>query len=133
VAIVIRSITDPAKEGYCDMVLGIKSRGHPRAKVKWPVHIHTTRGSISGVTTNISTSGAHISCQEPSQVEGKLRVRIDVPHRRSLNIVARVVWHTVTAPNESTPGFGIGVKFAHISPDDRQLLQSLLAKHLKRN
>ena len=115
------------------MVLGIKSRGHPRAKVKWPVHIHTTRGSISGVTTNISTSGAHISCQEPSQVEGKLRVRIDVPHRRSLNIVARVVWHTVTATNESTPGFGIGVKFAHISPDDRQLLQGLLAKHLKRN
>ena len=115
------------------MVLGIKSRGQPRAKVKWPVHIQTTRGAISGVTTNVSTSGAHISCQEPSKVEGKLRVRIDVPHRRSLNIVARVIWHTVTTPNKSTSGFGIGVKFAHISADDRQLLQSLLAKHLERN
>jgi Tfp pilus assembly protein PilZ len=66
-------------------------------------------------------------------VEGKLWVRIEVPHRRSLNIVARVVWHTVTTPNESTPGFGIGVKFAHISADDRRLLQSLLAKHLEKN
>jgi hypothetical protein len=66
-------------------------------------------------------------------VEGKLRMRIDVPHRRSLNIVARVVWHTVTSPNESTSGFGIGVKFADISTDDRQLLQSLLATHLERN
>ena len=114
------------------MVLGIKSRGQPRAKVKWPVHIQTTRGAIHGVTTNISTSGAYISYQEPSQMEGKLRVRIDVPHRRSLNIVARVVWHTVTTPNEFASGFGIGVKFAHISADDRQLLQSLLAKHLER-
>ena len=114
------------------MVLGIKSRGQPRAKVKWPVHIQANRGAICGVTTNISTSGAHISCQESSQVEGKLRVRIDVPHRRSLNIVAKVVWHAVTTPSESTSGFGIGVKFAHISADDRQLLQSLLAKHLER-
>ena len=115
------------------MVLGIKSRGQPRAKVKWPVHIQTTRGAISGVTTNISTSGAHISCQEPSEVEGKLRVTIEVPHRRALNLVARVVWHTVTIPNESTLGFGIGVKFANISAEDRQLLKSLLAKHLERN
>jgi Tfp pilus assembly protein PilZ len=116
------------------MVLGIKSRGQPRAKVKWPVHIQTTRGSIYGVTTNVSTSGAYISCQEPSQVEGKLRVTIEVPHRRrSLNIVARVVWHTVTTPNESTSGFGIGVKFANISAEDRQLLKNLLAKHFERN
>jgi hypothetical protein len=115
------------------MVLGIKSRGQPRAKVKWPVHIQTTRGSIYGVTTNISTSGAYISCREPSQVEGKLLVTIEVPHRRSLNVVAMVVWHTVSTPNESTSGFGIGVKFAYISADDRQLLQSLLAKHFERN
>jgi hypothetical protein len=65
-------------------------------------------------------------------MEGKLRVRIDVPHRKSLNVVARVVWHTVTTPNDSTSGFGIGVKFAHISADDRRLLHSLLAKHLER-
>ena len=115
------------------MVLGIKSRGQPRAKVKWPVHIQTTRGSIYGETTNVSTSGAYISCQEPSEVEGKLRVTIEVPHRRSLNIVARVVWHTVTTPTDSTSDFGIGVKFAHISAKDRQLLKSLLVKHLERN
>ncbi|UCF01312.1 MAG: PilZ domain-containing protein [Deltaproteobacteria bacterium] len=115
------------------MVLGIKRRGQPRAKVKWPVQIQTTRGSIYGVTTNISTSGAHIFCQEPSQVEGKLRLTIEVPHRRSLIIVAMVVWQTVSTPNESSSGFGIGVKFAHISADDRQLLQSLLAKHFERN
>ena len=115
------------------MVLGIKSRGQPRAKVKWPVQIQTTRCSIYGVTTNISTSGAYIFCQEPSQVEGELLVTIEVPHCRSLNIVAMVVWQTFSAPNESTSGFGIGVKFAYISADDRQLLQSLLAKHFERN
>lgn len=114
------------------MVLGIKSRGQPRARVKWPVHIQTARGAINGVATNVSTSGAYISCRETSQVEGKLRVRIDVPHRRSLNVVAKVVWHTVTTPNESPSDFGIGVKFAHISAADRQLLQSLITRHLER-
>jgi hypothetical protein len=115
------------------MVLGIKNRGQPRAKVKWPVHIQTTRGSISGVITNVSTSGAYISCREPLQVEGKLRVTIELPRCRSLNIVAMVVWHTASTPNESTSGFGIGVKFANISADDRQLLQSQLAKHFEKN
>ena len=116
-----------------NMVLGIKNRGQPRAKVKWPVHIQTTRGSISGVITNVSTSGAYISCREPLQVEGKLRVTIELPRCRSLNIVAMVVWHTASTPNESTSGFGIGVKFANISADDRQLLQSQLAKNFEKN
>ena len=115
------------------MVLGIKRHGQPRAKIKWPVQIQTTHGSIYGVTTNISTSGACIFCQEQSRVEGELLVTIEVSHRRSLNIVAIVVWHTVSTPHESGSDFGIGVKFAHISADDRQLLQSLLAKHFERN
>jgi hypothetical protein len=66
-------------------------------------------------------------------VEGKLRVTIELPRCRSLNIVAMVVWHTASTPNESTSGFGIGVKFANISADDRQLLQSQLAKHFEKN
>ena len=111
------------------MVLGIKSRGQPRAKIKWPVLIQTTSGSISGETQNISTSGAFICCQDPSGLEDKFQMIIRVPHRQSLSISAKVIWKTVATMNDEAQGSGIGVHFSGISADDRRLLQALIAKH----
>ena len=111
------------------MVLGIKSRGQPRARIKWPVLIQTTSGSISGETHNISTSGAFIFCQDPSGLEDKFQMIIKVPHRQSLSISAKVIWKTVATMNDQAQGSGIGVHFSGISADDRRLLQSLIAKH----
>jgi Tfp pilus assembly protein PilZ len=113
------------------MVLGIKSRGQPRAKIKWPVLIQTTSGSISGETQNISTSGAFIFCQDPSALEENFQIIIKVPHRQSLSISAKVIWKTVATMNDQAPGSGIGVQFSGISADDRRLLQALIAKHRK--
>ena len=110
------------------MVLGIKSRGQPRAKVKWPVLIQTSSGSINGETHNISTSGAFVFCQDPSALEDNFQMIIRVSHRESLCISAKVIWKTVATMNDKTPGSGIGVQFSGISPDDRRLLQSLIAK-----
>ena len=115
------------------MVLGIKSRGQPRAKIKWPVQIQTSHGSVSGETQNISTSGAFIFCREPSTLEGNLPMVIKVPDRQSLRIMARVVWKTAAPADECAPGSGIGVQFSEISADDRQLLRSLIAKHSDKN
>jgi len=111
------------------MVLGIKSRGQPRAKVKWPVLIQTTSGSISGETHNISTSGAFIYCQDPSSLEDNFQMIIKVPHRRSLIVSARIIWKTVATMNDKTSGSGIGVQFSEISADDRRLLQAWIANH----
>jgi len=111
------------------MVLGIKSRGQPRAKIKWPVQIQTSRGSISGETHNISTSGAFIFCQEPLSLEDNFQITIQVPQRQSLSITARVVWKTVSTPNNQARGSGFGVQFSEITPHDRKLLQSLIAHH----
>jgi Tfp pilus assembly protein PilZ len=111
------------------MVLGIKSRGQPRTKIKWPVIIKTSSGSISGETHNISTSGAFVFCQDPSGLEENFQMIIKVPHRQSLCISAKVIWKTVATMNDKTPGSGIGVHFSGISPDDRRLLRSLIAKH----
>ena len=111
------------------MVFGIKKRGQPRAKMRWPVLIQTSSGSISGETQNISTSGACVFCQDPSALEDNFQMIIQVPHRQSLSISARVIWRTVAAVNNKTPGSDIGVQLSRISPDDRRLLQSLIAKH----
>ncbi len=111
------------------MVLGIKSRGQPRAKIKWPVLIQTTSGSISGETHNISTSGAFIYCQDPSSLEDNFQMIIKVPHRQSLSVSARIIWKTVATMNDKTSGSGIGVQFSEISADDRRLLQAWIANH----
>jgi Tfp pilus assembly protein PilZ len=111
------------------MVLGIKSRGQPRAKIKWPVLIQTASGSISGETHNISTSGAFIYCQDPSSLEDNFQMIIKVPHRQSLSVSARVIWKTVATMNDKTSGSGIGVQFSEISADDRRLLQAWIANH----
>ena len=111
------------------MVLGIKSRGQPRAKVRWPVLIQTASGSIKGETQNISASGAFIFCQDPSSLEDNFQMTINVPHRQALSLMAKVVWKTVASLNDEAPGSGIGVQFSQISVDDRQLLQTLIKKH----
>ena len=111
------------------MVLGIKSRGQPRAKIKWPVLIQTTSGSISGETQNISTSGAFIFCQDPSSLEDNFQIIIKVPYRQSLSLSAKVIWKTVATLNDKASGSGIGVQFSKISKDDRRLLQALIANH----
>ena len=111
------------------MVLGIKSRGQPRAKIKWPVLIQTTSKSINGETQNISTSGAFIFCPDPSGLEDNFQIIIKVPHRQSLNISAKVIWKTVATMNDEARGSGIGVHFSGISADDRRLLQALITKH----
>jgi Tfp pilus assembly protein PilZ len=111
------------------MVLGIKSRGQPRTKIKWPVLIQTTSGSISGETQNISTCGAFIFCQNPSSLEENFQIIIKVPHRQSLTLSAKVIWKTVATMNDQASGSGIGVQFSEISADDRKLLQALIANH----
>ena len=115
------------------MVLGIKNRGQPRAKVRWPVRIQTSSGSVNGETQNISPSGAFIFCRDPSDLEDNLQMVIKVPHRQSLSIMAKVVWKTASTVNERSPGSGIGVQFSHISPADRQLLRNLIAEYSGKN
>ena len=115
------------------MVLGIKSRGQIRAKVRWPVQIQTSSGSVNGETQNISTSGAFIFCRDSSNLEDNLEMVINVPHRQSLSVMAKVVWKMATTVNESSPGSGIGVQFSDISPTDRQLLRNLIAEHSGKN
>jgi Tfp pilus assembly protein PilZ len=115
-----------------NMVLGIKSRGQPRAKIKLPVEIQTTCGSISGETHNISTSGAFICCQHPLCLRDNFQITIEVPHRQELTMMARVVWKTVGTPNDTARGSGFGVHFSQITPHDRKLLHNFISHHTQK-
>jgi len=84
---------------------------------------------VEGKIENFSSRGAFVSCKElPPLEEGFLMV-IQAPEYKAMNLNAKVVWSTVLKNSEGDPYFGIGVQFTRMSPDDRQALHKLIAKH----
>jgi Tfp pilus assembly protein PilZ len=86
---------------------------------------------VEGKIENFSSKGAFVSCKElPPLEEGFLMV-IQAPDYKAMNLNAKVVWSTVLKNSEGDPYFGIGVQFTRMSPDDRQVLHKLIAKHFE--
>ena len=103
----------------------------PRAEIKWPVTMLSPQLKVEGKIENFSSKGAFVSCKElPPLEEGFLMV-IQAPHHKAMNLNAKVVWSTVLKTSEGDPYFGIGVQFTRMSPDDRQILHKLIAKHFE--
>jgi Tfp pilus assembly protein PilZ len=103
----------------------------PRAEIKWPVTMLSPQLKVEGKIENFSSKGAFVSCKElPPLEEGFLMV-IQTPHHKAMNLNAKVVWSTVLKTSEGDPYFGIGVQFTRMSPDDRQILHKLIAKHFE--
>jgi len=101
----------------------------PRAEIKWPVTMLSPQLQVKGKIENFSSRGAFVSCKElPPLEEGFLMV-IQAPEYKAMNLNAKVVWSTVLKNSEGDPYFGIGVQFTRMSPDDRQALHKLIAKH----
>jgi len=101
----------------------------PRAEIKWPVTMLSPQLQVEGKIENFSSRGAFVSCKElPPLEEGFLMV-IQAPEYKAMNLNAKVVWSTVLKNSEGDPYFGIGVQFTRMSPDDRQALHKLIAKH----
>jgi Tfp pilus assembly protein PilZ len=105
----------------------------PRAEIKWPVTMLSPQLQVEGKIESFSSKGAFVSCRElPPLEEGFLMV-IQAPDYKAMNLNAKVVWSTVLKNSEGTPYFGIGVHFTRMSPDDRQVLHKLIAKHFEVN
>lgn len=103
----------------------------PRTGIKWPVTMLSPHVQVEGKIENFSSKGAFVSCRElPPLEEGFLMV-IKAPDYKTMNLNAKVVWSTVFKTSEGDPLFGIGVQFTRMSPDDRQALHKLIAKHFE--
>ena len=107
----------------------LEKRIVPRVQIKWPVTMLSPQLKVEGKIENFSSKGAFVSCKElPPLEEGFLMV-IQAPNYKAMNLNAKVVWSTVLKSTEGDPYFGIGVHFTRMSPDDRQALHKLIAKH----
>jgi hypothetical protein len=86
-------------------------RLYPRSKVRWPVTMTTSIGTIEGETLDVSTLGAYIQCQEPLTPSENFLLSVSLPAGSPLRVVAEVVWSNSTGPESKNGPPGMGVRF----------------------
>ncbi len=86
-------------------------RLYPRSKVRWPVTMTTSVGTIEGETIDVSTLGAYIQCQEPLNPSENFLLSVKLPAGSPLHVSAEVVWSNSTALKSNNGPPGMGVRF----------------------
>ena len=107
--------------------MGIERRLHPRILVKWPAVVETPQGSVEGETKDISVDGVFIFCAKEPEIGEQFPILLEPSEQQTIAVVAEKIWSgTFTIDNRTV--FGMGVRFIHISPEDRQFISILVEK-----
>ena len=86
-------------------------RLYPRSKVRWPVTMTTSIGTIEGETLDVSTLGAYIQCQEPLNPSENFLLNVSLPAGSPLRVFAEVVWSNSTGLKSKNGPPVMGVRF----------------------
>ena len=80
-------------------------RIYPRAKIEWPVKVKTDKGTMDGVTSDVTPNGVFIHCQKPLRLMWFLKWPLNIPNsEHSISAKAEVVWSNRWGPDdEITP------------------------------
>jgi len=112
------------------MVTGGGDRGGPRVKVKWPVTVKTEKGSMEGVTLDLGTDGAFVSCAKPLRLNDVFDMVITAPEQ-AIEVTAEVIWSNIYGPDDDITPRGMGVRFLRISGKDRRAIAKAALEHLR--
>ena len=112
------------------MVIGGGDRGGPRVKVKWPVTVNTEKGSMEGVTLDLGTDGAFVSCAKPLRLNEVFDMVITAPEQ-AIEVKAEVIWSNIYGPDDDITPRGMGVRFLKISGKDRRTIAKAAVEHLR--
>ena len=105
-----------------------ENRRYPRAKIKWPVVMTSSAGLLDGQTLNISLGGALVRCRKIPDLQDNFRMVMTAKERLIL-VNAEVIWLNESESNDKSTFHGIGVRFTHISSNDRTFLRSVISSH----
>ena len=108
----------------------VKRKQHisPRANLRWQVNAVTPKGTLEGVTKDISTRGAYVCCARPLRLNEVFHMSINAPEK-SLHVKAEVVWSNKYGLDDEINPRGMGVRFLKISSQDRKFI----AREVKQN
>ena len=89
----------------------LDKRLYPRSKVRWPVTMTTSVGTLEGETIDVSTLGAYIQCREPLNPSENFLLSVKLPAGSPLHVFAQVVWSNSTGLKSNNGPPGMGVRF----------------------
>jgi PilZ domain len=112
------------------MVIGGGNRGGPRVKVKWPVTVKTDKGAMEGVTLDLGTDGAFVSCAKPLRLNEVFDMVITALEQ-AIEVKAEVIWSNIYGPDDDITPRGMGVRFLKISGKDRRTIAKAALEHLR--
>ncbi len=109
-------------------------RDYPRAKIKWPVKVKTDKGTMDGVTSDVTPNGVFIHCKKPLRLNVVFEMAIDIPNsEHSITAKAEVVWSNRWGPDDEISPRGMGVRFVKISSEARKFIARTAMNNLKSN
>ena len=100
-------------------------RSYPRAEIRWPVTVKTTKGFIEAKLRNLGVGGAYIHCDETANLGEIVTLTIKPPDSPVLSITAEVIW------TGKVLELGMGVKFVEISDEDHQYIDRTVSELLR--
>ena len=107
--------------------MGIERRQYPRILVNWPAVVETPQGSVEGETKDISVDGVFIFWVKEPKIGENFPILLEPSKQRTISVVAEKIWSgTFNLHNRKV--FGMGIRFIHISPEDRQYIAVLVEK-----
>ena len=107
-------------------------RAYPRAKIKWAVTVKTDKGTMDGVTSDVTPNGVFIHCQKPLRLNVVFEMAIDIPNsEHSITAKAEVVWSNRWGPDDEISPRGMGVRFVKISSEARKFIARAAMNNLK--
>jgi len=109
----------------------VERRRYERADITLPAIIETPEAIIHAQTNNISLGGAFVCYWNPLPLGEKFRLTITLPNSNCLTVNAEVFWSNAKVPDEKIVHRGMGIRFVHITKDDRAVLNNLLSTHLE--
>ena len=113
------------------MIHPANRRRNERVYVKWPVTIIMNSGTFEGETTNITTQGVGIACDEPLQLNVLYTLIIRPPNYGALEVAGKVVWSDLYGIDGDNKTVGIGICFIEISEKDRLFFNQVISENFK--
>ena len=100
-------------------------REYSRVEVSWPDTILTAQGPIEGETKNISFRGALIILRELPDLNGPLRLAMEIPNEQhAILATVELIRLDIDDIGNDSPSYALGVRFRDISEYDLQFLAS---------
>ena len=97
-----------------------------RYDVEWSVDCVAADTFLFASITNISEMGIFVRTTEPLETGTRLRLTFSPPGSESFQLEGTVAWVNAVRADGDNPNPGMGIKFIHLKPEQRERLVEVI-------